>query len=237
MTIRELQDLHRLNTTILSSPGASTSTYVQRVLAEQAAVESRLLELDGMETINTGLKNTKLRGENDMVVDPSPEPPTSRTLEAKKKALARFGQSIALGSNHGDAPAGFSMQEAMELERQAFLKDKAREERILEKKRRQGLPINGEYLTMKEREARIWAFMHVNFHTMNHKPTDSDLEDDSDMDSDDDDPSTWFEDDQDDGRKGQDIVEPDEEDLSDVIRIDASRIQYSTFYEPRDEGD
>jgi hypothetical protein len=76
--------------------GASTSTYVQRVLAEQAAVESRLLELDGMETINTGLKNTKIRGENDMAVDPPPEPPTSRTLEAKKKALARFvSRSIA----------------------------------------------------------------------------------------------------------------------------------------------
>lgn len=56
------------------------------------------------------------------------------------------------------------------------------------------------------------------------------------MDSDDDDPSTWFEDDQDDGRKGQDIVEPDFEDLSDVIRIDESQIRYGTFYEPRDEG-
>ncbi|KAJ3573338.1 hypothetical protein NP233_g2493 [Leucocoprinus birnbaumii] len=231
MTIRELQDLHRLNTNILASPGASTSTYVQRVLAEQAAVESRLLELDGMETINTGLKNTRIRGENDMVVDMPPEPPTSRTLEAKKKALARFGQSVALGPktpNHSDAPSGFSMQEAMELERQAFIKDKEREERILERKRKQGIPVQGEYLTQKEREARIWAFM-------NHKPTDSDLEDDSDMDSDDDDPATWFEDDQDDGRKGQDIIEPDYEDLSDVIRIDESRIRYSTFYEPRDD--
>lgn len=112
MTIRELQDLHRLNATILASPyvfsknyiqytqcfliilmcfrGASTSTYVQRVLAEQAAVESRLLELDGMEAINVGLKNTKIRGENDMVIDSPPEPPTSRTLEAKRKALAQF---------------------------------------------------------------------------------------------------------------------------------------------------
>ncbi len=43
-----------------------------------------------METINTGLKNAKIRGENDMIVDPPPEPATSRTLEAKKKALARF---------------------------------------------------------------------------------------------------------------------------------------------------
>lgn len=52
-------------------------------------MESRLLELDGMETINTGLKNTKIRGEDDMIID-LPEPPTSRTIEAKKKALARF---------------------------------------------------------------------------------------------------------------------------------------------------
>jgi hypothetical protein len=66
----------------------------------------------------------------------------------------------------------------------------------------------------------------------NYKPTESDLEDDEDED---DDPANWFEDDQDDGRKGQDIIEPDEEDFSDIIRVDASRIQYSTFYEPRDE--
>jgi hypothetical protein len=69
---------------------ASTSTYVQRVLAEQAAVESRLVELDGVETINTGLKRTFIRGEDGMNIDLPPEPPTSRTLEAKRKALSRF---------------------------------------------------------------------------------------------------------------------------------------------------
>ncbi|KAF7776041.1 hypothetical protein Agabi119p4_4434 [Agaricus bisporus var. burnettii] len=127
-----------------------------------------------------------------MVIDPPPEPPANRTLEAKKKAMAKFGQSIALGPNGN---SGVLVGQGAQ-----------------------------------EREARIWAFM-------NHKPTDSDLEDDSDPDSDDDDPSAWFEDDQDDGRKGQDIVEPDFEDFSHIIRIDASRMRYSTFYEPRDEGD
>ena len=63
------------------------------------------------------------------------------------------------------------------------------------------------------------------------------MEDDDDEDSDDDDPANWFEDDQDDGRKGQDIVEPDIEDYSDVIRIDESKIHYNTFYQPRDDGD
>lgn len=69
----------------------------------------------------------------------------------------------------------------------------------------------------------------------NYKPTDSDLEDmDDDDDDDDSDPSAWFQDDQDDGIKGQDIVPPDLEDLSDIIRVDESKIRYSTFYEPRD---
>jgi hypothetical protein len=35
------------------------------------------------------------------------------------------------------------------------------------------------------------------------------------------------------------IVEPDEEDYSDIIRIDSNKLpsHYSMFYEPRDEGD
>jgi hypothetical protein len=69
---------------------ASTSSYVQRISAEQAALEARLVELEGMETIQTGMKNTKIRGEEDMVIDESPEPPMSRTIEAKRKALSRF---------------------------------------------------------------------------------------------------------------------------------------------------
>ena len=135
------------------------------------------------------------------------------------------------------------MQEAMELERQAFLQDRERQNRIEEKKKRLGKPIKGEFLTRQEREACIWAFMYFFFlcimstyclrQPRNHKPTESDLEDDSD-DEEDDDPATWFEDDQDDGRKGQDIIEPDVEDFSDILRIDKSRIHYNTFDQPGD---
>ncbi|KAF8165205.1 hypothetical protein B0H34DRAFT_688264 [Crassisporium funariophilum] len=224
MTVRELQDRQNLNAKLLASPGASTSTYMQRVQAEQAAVASRLIELDGMETINTGLRRTAIRGEGDMLIDVPPEPATSKTLEAKRKALSQFGHS-----NNGLGHVGlFSMQEAMDLERQAHLQDKERQERIAEKKKRLGMPIQGEILTKQEREARIWAFM-------NHKPSESDMEDDED--EDDEDPSTWFEDEQDDGRKGQDIVEPDIEDFADIIRVDQSKAHYSTFYEPRYGGD
>jgi hypothetical protein len=125
----------------------------------------------------------------------------------------------------------------------------ARQQRIEEKRRQYGYPTPGEVMSRAEREARIWAFMCVILscipliHThndlcRNHKPTESDLEDDSDE-EDDDDPASWFEDDQDDGRKGQDIVEPDsDEDLSNVIRVvDPGKIHYNTFYEPRDDGD
>ena len=68
----------------------------------------------------------------------------------------------------------------------------------------------------------------------NYKPSESDLEEDTDDESDDDDPASWFDDDQDDGRKGQDIVEPDYEDYSNIIRIDEARIPRNVFYEPPD---
>ncbi|KAG5648688.1 hypothetical protein DXG03_000034 [Asterophora parasitica] len=226
MTVRELQDLHSLNAKILSSPGASTSTYVDRVMTQQAQVEGRLIELEGMETINVALKKTRLKNEGDMNVNAPSEPPVSRTIEAKRKALHKFAPVYGVS-----VPGTLSLQEAMNLEQQAHMREKERLQRIAEKKRRLGMPVEGEVLTRKEREARIWAFM-------NHKPTDSDMEDDVEDESDeDDDPASWFEDDQDDGRKGQDIIEPDVEDLSDIIRVDESRIHYSTFYQPRDDGD
>lgn len=133
----------------------------------------------------------------------------------------------------------------MDLERQAHLQDMERQQRMIERRKRLGMPIRGEVLSREEREARIWAFMFVSFpysHKAmrliafrNHKPSESDMEDDDD--DEDDDPASWFEDDQDDGRKGQDIVEPDLEELADIIRIDESRASYSTFYQPRDDGD
>lgn len=62
------------------------------------------------------------------------------------------------------------MQEAMELERQAFLQDRERQNRIEEKKKRLGKPIKGEVLTRQEREARIWAFMYffLSLHNVHH---------------------------------------------------------------------
>ncbi|KAF6762358.1 hypothetical protein DFP72DRAFT_1030950 [Ephemerocybe angulata] len=217
MTIRELQDLHNLNAKLLADPKAPSSSYVQRVRAEQAAIESRLLEVDG---------RTKIKGEGDMEVDEAPEPTTSSTIEAKKKALSQYDAMRVTrdGASTNGAGSTFTMREAIELERQAHLQEKERQERILEKKKRLGMPIKGEILTKEEQGGS-----HLGVH--------SDLEDDSeDDDDDDDDPASWFEDDQDDGRKGQDIVEPDYEDISDLIRVDENRLPSFDFY-GNNEGD
>jgi hypothetical protein len=118
LTVRELQDMYDRNKKILSSPYvlcppvtskvfgltgvpfhrsrvASSSTYVQRISAEQVAVQARLVELDGMETIQTQLKSTRIFSEEDMAVDPPYEPPISRTIEAKRKALSRFVRIVS----------------------------------------------------------------------------------------------------------------------------------------------
>ncbi|KAJ6516019.1 hypothetical protein C8R45DRAFT_810834 [Mycena sanguinolenta] len=231
MTLRELQDLHNTNARLLSSPRESTSadgqSWMVRVRDEQAAVEGRLHELGmdaKMDSISTELKNTVIKGEDDMNVDPPLPEYTNPRLEAKRKALSRFGMSDP--NTHS-----MSMQEAIELEQRAHRDDKERQERALERKKRMGIAIPGEQLTREEREARVWAFM-------NYKPTDSDLEADSDDDEEDEDPASWFvDDDDDDGRKGQLIVEPDEEDYTDVIRVDSSKMPsaYDIFYEPHND--
>jgi len=224
MSARELHDQHDRNKRLLSSSTASTSALVQRLSAEQTAIESRLLELEDIEEIRKSLKNTNINSDEIMNVDKQPEP---RVIDAKWRALSRYAP-LALASNNTNHQVGsLSVQEAVELEQRAHALDLARQQRADDRKRRIGLPVKGEVLSRQEMDARIWTFM-------NYKPTDSDLEDMDEDDWNDDDPSTWFEDDQDDGIKGQDIVPPDVEDLTNVIRVDQSRIHYSTFYEPRD---
>lgn len=223
MSVRELHDQYDRNEKLLRSSSASTSTLVQRLSAEQQAISSRLLELEGVEHIRNGIKNTNINADEKMNLDQQSSP---RIIDAKQRALSRYAPLPSNGNSH---IASLTLQEAVTLEQRAHAEDLARQQRIDERRRRIGLPVKGEVLTRREMDARMWAFL-------NYKPTDSDLEDmdDEDDDSDAGDPSTWFDDDQDDGVKGQDIVSPDLEDLSNVIRIDESRVRYSTFYEPRD---
>ncbi|KAH9062167.1 hypothetical protein EDB87DRAFT_1673893 [Lactarius vividus] len=212
LTIRELRDLYERNAKILATPAPSTSTYVPRIMAEQAKIEAQLLELEGMQDIQVGLELARISEDEQMRVDVAPEQP--RPIEAKLRALDKFGNTF-----RGEKVVqGLSFEEAAELEQRAHAADLERKQRLLE---RNGKSRASE---REEQEARIWAFM-------NYKPSESDLEDDDGDDLEDEDPSTWFDDDQDDGRKDQDIIEPDVEDLSDIIRVDTSRIYYNTCYE------
>jgi hypothetical protein len=135
------------------------------------------------------------------------------------------------------------MQRAMDLEREAEALDRQRKQAALDRRTQHSMPRRDEVLSRQEREARIWAFMYVaslptfpparcSRACRNHKPSESDAEDDDDDDDDDDDPAGWFEDDQDDGRKGQDLVQPD----VDEPDVDPSliRIDYGRIYEMRD---
>ncbi|KAG1820311.1 uncharacterized protein BJ212DRAFT_1478439 [Suillus subaureus] len=222
MTARELHDQHDRNARLLNSSSACTSALGQRLSAEQAAIESRLLDFEGVEEIRNGLKKTNINADEIMIVD---QPRMPRVIDAKHRALSRYAP---ITPNGAQQVSSLSLQEAIELEQRAHAQDAARQQRSDERKRRIGLPIRGEVLSRAEMDARMRAFI-------SYKPTDSDLEDDMDEDDEDDeDPSTWFEDDQDDGVKGQDIIEPDYEELSSIIRVDESRARYSTFFEPRD---
>ncbi|TDL29707.1 hypothetical protein BD410DRAFT_780189 [Rickenella mellea] len=207
---------------------SGTSTAAPRIKAEQAEIETRLIGIEGVDGIGKSLRNTHISADDDMNVDHDPEPFVSPTLMAKQKALANFATPLGYGNRNGS----FGIQEAMDLEREAHMRDQERQQRTMEKRRKQGKVLDGERLTREEAEARMWAFM-------TYKPTESDLEDedDDDEDSDSEDISSWFEDDQDDGRKGQNIVDPDADDLADIIRIDESKVHFNTLYEPHDEGD
>ena len=117
-----------------------------------------------------------------------------------------------------------NFREALELEQRAAAIEREQKEREQERRERLTMPTrrseNGRMMSREEFETKVWAFM-------TYKPSDSDREEEEDdEDEDNDDPSTWFHDDQDDGIKGQNIVYPDGDELSDIIRVDTSRTNY-----------
>lgn len=154
----------------------STSSLVQRLSVEQTAIAARLLELEGIEEIRNGLKNTNINSDEIMHIDVLPEP---RVIDAKQRALSRYvcpctGNCTTrptdscslfqapLASNNANHQVGsLSLQEAVELERRAHVIDLEKQQRSDDRKRRIGLPVRGETLSRQEMDARIWAFMFV----------------------------------------------------------------------------
>lgn len=100
---RELLDLWNQNKKILDEPyreilsylsvyftynlrrTPSTSTYHQRILAEQSAIETVL----GMATLEDGLYRTHISQDESMDIPISSSPP-SRTVDAKRRAIGRY---------------------------------------------------------------------------------------------------------------------------------------------------
>lgn len=76
--------------TVFTDSGPSTSTYVQRINAEQAAIESRLVEL-GVEDIQKMLSDTSLNVDEQMNIDGQPQPQSNpRPISAKQRALEKY---------------------------------------------------------------------------------------------------------------------------------------------------
>ena len=67
----------------------STSTYVQRISTEQAAIEDRLAEL-GVDNIQKLLRKTNLDQPDDRMHVDQPQTPEPRPIGAKQRALAKF---------------------------------------------------------------------------------------------------------------------------------------------------
>ncbi|RPD67040.1 hypothetical protein L226DRAFT_529428 [Lentinus tigrinus ALCF2SS1-7] len=226
----ELEERYQHNARILAETSTSSSTFIRQLEDEQAAIRARLGEV-GVEGIRSQLEHTRIQEDDSMNVDPSPNPPPPpqeepRPIGAKQRALARWN-----AAHGGDAPqaGGMSSDEAAKILQETFRREQEHKAKVMDRRRRRGEMISGEHLTRAEKDARMLAFL-------TYKPTDSDLEDDDDDEEDEEDeegrPSWFDEDDQEDGVKGQDIVEPDYEDLSSIIRIDEARIPWAI---PREE--
>lgn len=115
LTARELHDQHDRNARLLNSSyvdfrpqvicnegslcgsttdivhpnlrSACTSALAERLSAEQAAIGSRLLELEGVEEIRKGLTKTDINADEIMNVD---QPHVPRGIDAKQRALSRY---------------------------------------------------------------------------------------------------------------------------------------------------
>ncbi|TFK94682.1 hypothetical protein K466DRAFT_657543 [Polyporus arcularius HHB13444] len=229
----ELDERYQYNARILSETSASSSTFIRQLEDQQAAIRTRLGEL-GVEGIRSQLEHARIQEDDSMNVDPSPSPnpppppqEEPRPIGAKQRALARWNQANGRSEPH---VGGMSTDEATRILQETLQREQEHKQKLLDKRRRRGDVGAGEQLTRAEMDARMHAFL-------TYKPTESDLEDDDDdeeLEEEEEEgrPSWWDEDDQEDGVKGQDIVEPDYEDLSTIIRIDEARIPWSI---PREE--
>lgn len=73
----------------------NSTRYIERLTAEQAAIQTQLVEVHGMEIINTGMRNAKINDDDDEHEDvdmasDAMESPMSKAIGAKQRAIAKF---------------------------------------------------------------------------------------------------------------------------------------------------
>jgi len=214
LTIRELEDTYHRNLTILSKPSGSRCSHIPRINAEQASIETRLIEL-GVRELGNALSATHLTPPEG-VNEAHPVDSKRRAIEKSAPPATNLANSLLLPLN-----------EAIAIEQEAHQEQLAKQHRQWERRHITGRIMPGEVLTMKEREQRISAFM-------NYKATNSDLEDENEEDNDDmdsvdsDDSVNWVDPYKDDSEKGHPLVYPDE--MEYIIQVDRSHIgQYSVM--------
>jgi len=71
------------------------------VSAEQAAIEARLLELEGMQNIQAKLKNININEGDEMNVDLS-EHPVPKAIDTKQRVLAKYVRTMSSQLVMGD---------------------------------------------------------------------------------------------------------------------------------------
>jgi len=218
---QELNHQHDANARILGfvSPNKPRNPErLRQITVRQVQIEKRLEELKNareMDSITVGVENTSISAAEKMDVD-NANPAEPKLIGAKARALQEFDRRMK-------GERTISPEEAFKLEGE---RNKADNEQREKRQSVQGLPQKDEKLTREQMASRINDFM-------NYKRSNSGEGSDSDSD---DDPANWFSDEKDIGINEQQIVQPDNEDYSGVIRIDETKAYsgYSTFYEPRD---
>ena len=91
----------------LLSRTASTSGYVERITAQQHAIEERLTALkdqQNVEDIRVGIKNTSISAEENMNVDVEPQYSHPKPIGAKQRALMRYVSTLPVFHTYPTPP-------------------------------------------------------------------------------------------------------------------------------------
>jgi len=221
--------LAKINARMLASPNNNSTADDERMTTQQTKIEKieKLLgdfekarQVESITAITADFENASISAVESMDVD-DVNPPEPKPISAKQRVLLQYGKRMSKTGKVKMLP----FDEAARLDQEGVEIDRQREEQRAKRRIERALSLKGGEHSRQEMDRLMQRFM-------NHKEiAESDSESDSDG------PAAWFVDEEGEGIKGQQIVLPDPEDYSSVIRIDDAKAYtaYNTFYEPRDD--